>query len=102
MTKEEQIQEVYKEISTVIDPEVGFNLVEMGLIYKVEIDDNGICDVDMTLSTPSCPLHGMLTQWTQEACLRVNGVNEAKINLVFDPPWNPTMAQDHVKARLGG
>jgi metal-sulfur cluster biosynthetic enzyme len=94
--------ELFVAISTVIDPEVGFNLVEMGLIYGVKIDDNGKCDIDMTLSTPSCPLHGMLTQWTKEAGERVDGVTEAEVTLVFDPPWNPSMAQDHVKAKLGG
>ena len=93
--------DIYDALSTVIDPEVGFNLVEMGLIYGVKIDEDGSVTVDMTLSTPSCPLHEMLTNWAKDAVMKVDGVESVKINLVFDPPWNPTMASDEVKKKLG-
>jgi len=93
--------DIYTELSKVIDPEVGFNIVELGLIYDVNISDDGDVNVDMTLSTPSCPLHEMLTNWAKEAVMRVEGVKSVKINLVFDPPWNPTMASDEVKKKLG-
>ena len=94
-------QDIYDAISTVIDPEVGFNLVEMGLIYGVDIDGNKV-KITMTLSTPSCPLHEMLMNWTKEAVMKVEGVESVEAELTFDPPWNPTMAQDHVKKALGG
>jgi len=94
-------QDIYDAISTVIDPEVGFNLVEMGLIYDVEIKDEKDVIVTMTLSTPSCPLHEMLMNWTKEAVMKVEGVKSVVANLTFDPPWNPTMATDDVKKKLG-
>jgi metal-sulfur cluster biosynthetic enzyme len=94
-------QDIYDAISTVIDPEVGFNLVEMGLIYNVELKDNNHVDVTMTLSTPSCPMHEMLMNWTKEAVMKVEGVESVEAILTFDPPWNPTMATDEVKKKLG-
>jgi len=93
--------DIYDAISTVIDPEVGFNLVELGLIYDVEIKDDNTVLVTMTLSTPSCPLHEMLLNWTKEAVMKVEGVKEVEVNLTFDPPWNPTMASEEVKKKLG-
>lgn len=94
-------QDVYDAISTVIDPEVGFNLVELGLIYGVEIDEANNVLVTMTLSTPSCPLHEMLLNWTKDAVRKIEGVQEVNVNLTFDPPWNPTMASEEVKKKLG-
>ncbi len=94
-------QDIYDAISTVIDPEVGFNLVEMGLIYDVKIEANNHVVVTMTLSTPSCPLHEMLLNWVREAVMKVDGVESVKVDLTFDPPWNPNMASDEVKKKLG-
>ena len=94
-------QNIYDAISTVIDPEVGFNLVEMGLIYGVDINDDNSVLVTMTLSTPSCPLHEMLMNWTKEAVMKVEGVASVEAKLTFDPPWNPSMANDDVKKKLG-
>ncbi len=94
-------QDIYDAISTVIDPEVGFNLVEMGLIYNVDLEQNNQVVVEMTLSTPSCPMHEMLMNWTKEAVMKVEGVQSVIANLTFDPPWNPTMATDEVKKKLG-
>jgi len=93
--------DIYDAISTVIDPEVGFNLVELGLIYDVEIKDDNSVVVTMTLSTPSCPLHEMMLNWTKEAVMKVDGVKDVEVNLTFDPPWNPTMASEEVKKKLG-
>ena len=99
MVTEEQI---YDAISTVIDPEVGFNLVEMGLIYGVDIGENGNVMVTMTLSTKACPLHQMIVQWVKEACEKVEGVSACEVNVVWEPAWNITMAADNVKKALGG
>ncbi len=95
-------QDIYDAISTVIDPEVGFNLVEMGLIYGIELKADDNVQVTMTLSTPSCPLHEMMLNWTKEAVLKVDGVKTVEVNLTFDPPWTPNMANDDVKKKLGG
>ena len=95
-------EDIFKEVSTVIDPEVGFNLVEMGLIYDANCTEAGEAVVIMTLSTKACPLHQMIVQWVKEAALRVEGVNSCEVELVWEPEWNITMAEEHVKKALGG
>ncbi len=96
-------ENVFDAISTVIDPEVGFNLVEMGLIYDAVIDEES-CDVKviMTLSTQGCPLHQMITQWVREAVERIEDVGSVEVEVVWEPAWNISMADDNVKKALGG
>jgi metal-sulfur cluster biosynthetic enzyme len=92
---------VFDAISTVIDPEVGFNLVEMGLIYDAIIDDKCNVHVVMTLSTKGCPLHQMITTWVKEAVERIEDVGEVDVEVVWEPAWNISMADDNVKKALG-
>ncbi|QOP45377.1 metal-sulfur cluster assembly factor [Sulfurimonas paralvinellae] len=94
-------EEIFKAISTVIDPEVGFNLVEMGLIYDASSDDEGNVKVTMTLSTKACPLHQMILQWVKEAVEKLPDVKEVDIEVVWEPEWNISMADDNVKKALG-
>ena len=91
--------EILQAISTVIDPEVGFNLVEMGLIYDASSDDEGNVKVTMTLSTKACPLHQMILQWVKEAVEKLPNVKEVDIEVVWEPAWNITMADENVKRR---
>lgn len=93
--------ELFLAISTVIDPEVGFNLVEMGLIYDASCDDEGNAYVKMTLSTKACPMHQMIQQWVKDALKKMAGIKDVTIDLVWEPEWNITMANDHVKKALG-
>jgi metal-sulfur cluster biosynthetic enzyme len=95
-------EQVYKAISTVIDPEVGFNLVEMGLIYDAIIEESCNITVVMTLSTRGCPLHQMIKTWVQEAVEKIDGVGIVEIDIVWEPAWNISMADDNVKEALGG
>ena len=97
-------EDIYKAISTVIDPEVGFNLVEMGLIYDVDYDpQKKHVQVTMTLSTKACPLHQMILQWVEEAVLReLPEVESVDISLVWEPAWNISMASEEVKQKLSG
>ncbi|RXJ89691.1 DNA methyltransferase [Arcobacter sp. CECT 8983] len=96
-------EEIFEAISTVIDPEVGFNLVEMGLIYDAKCNEKMEVLVTMTLSTKACPLHQLIVQWVEEAVLReLPKVELVSVELVWEPVWNISMAQDHVKQRLGG
>jgi metal-sulfur cluster biosynthetic enzyme len=95
-------EKVYEAISTVIDPEVGFNLVEMGLIYDAIVDDECNVKVVMTLSTRGCPLHQMITTWVKEAVEKIDGVGEIEVEVVWEPAWNISMADDNVKEALGG
>ncbi|MEA1953431.1 MAG: metal-sulfur cluster assembly factor [Campylobacterota bacterium] len=96
-------ENVFDAISTVIDPEVGFNLVEMGLIYDAIIDEES-CDVKviMTLSTQGCPLHQMIKQWVHEAVERIEDVGAIEVEVVWEPAWNISMADDNVKQALAG
>ena len=95
-------EELFLAISTVIDPEVGFNLVEMGLIYDAKCDEEGNAEVVMTLSTKACPMHQMIQQWVKEAVEKMANIKEAKVKVVWEPVWNITMADDNVKKALGG
>lgn len=96
-------EEIFKAVSTVIDPEVGFNLVEMGLIYDASCNEKMEVTVTMTLSTKACPLHQLIVQWVEEAVLReLPKVQLASVELVWEPAWNISMAQEHVKEKLGG
>jgi len=94
-------EKIYNAISTVIDPEVGFDIVSLGLIYGVEIKDNTV-HVTMTLSTRGCPLHELIQQWTKEAVLTLEGVQDCTIEIVWEPAWNISMASERVKKELCG
>ncbi|RXK03565.1 metal-sulfur cluster assembly factor [Halarcobacter bivalviorum] len=95
-------EEIFKAVSTVIDPEVGFNLVEMGLIYDASCNEKMEVVVTMTLSTKACPLHQLIVQWVEEAVLReLPKVEIAKVDLVWEPEWNISMANENVKQQLG-
>lgn len=95
-------KEIFDEIATVIDPEVGYNLVELGLIYGADISKDGKnVIITMTLSTKGCPLHQMLVEWVKAAVLRCEGVGECEVNIVWEPVWTIDRAEPHVKAALG-
>ncbi len=96
-------EEIFKAVSTVNDPEVGFNLVEMGLIYDGICNEAGDVKVTMTLSTKACPLHQMIVQWVEEAVLReLPEAQNAEVEVVWEPEWNVTMADEHVMKALSG
>jgi len=93
-------EEIFKAVSTVNDPEVGFNLVE---IYDAFCNEKMEVTVVMTLSTKACPLHQLIVQWVEEAVLReLPKAQLAQVELVWEPAWNISMATDEVKAKLGG
>jgi FeS assembly SUF system protein len=87
-------------IKTVFDPEIPADIYELGLIYKVEItDDRGVA-IDMTLTTPNCPSAQELPIMVENAVASVAGVREAKVNVVWDPPWEPSRMTDEARAVL--
>ena len=94
-------EQVYDALRAVVDPEVGFDVVSLGLIYDVAIDEANNAKVTMTLSTQSCPLHEMMLGWVRAGAESVEGIGEVEIDLVFEPMWNIDMAEDHVKEALG-
>ena len=84
----------------VIDPEIGCNLVDLGLIYDVAITGSRV-KVTMTLTTPGCPMHESLCHGVQVALLSLDGVEDAEVELVWDPPWHPSMMTETGRAQSG-
>ncbi len=84
----------------VYDPEIPVDIYELGLIYKVDLNDDGHVDIEMTLTAPGCPVAGEMPDWVEEAARKVRGVTSAKVNLVFDPPWTPARMSDEAKLEL--
>ncbi len=93
-------EKIYDELRLIVDPEVGFDIVSLGLIYDVSVNGDK-AKVTMTLSTRSCPLHELILGWVNDAVLRVEGIKECDIDLVWEPEWNIQMASDEVKKALG-
>lgn len=92
--------EVREALKKVIDPEIGINIVDLGLVYEVKIEKD-IAHVRMTLTVPGCPLANMLTYQAEKAVREVEGIKDVKIELTWDPPWNPKMMSDEAKRKLG-
>lgn len=84
-----QKEDILKALSEVYDPEIPINIVDMGLIYNVDIDDQNNVKVDMTMTVRGCPMHAFLTRQAQDRLRKIEGVGNVKINLVWDPPWTP-------------
>ncbi len=91
---------VHHALRDVIDPELGVNLVDLGLIYSVEIQPRRV-RVLMTLTTPGCPMHDSLAHGVRLALLQLDDIDEAEVEIVWDPPWNPSMMSDNARAQLG-
>ncbi len=88
------------QFKTVYDPEIPVDIYELGLIYKVDINDDRHVDVEMTLTAPGCPVAGEMPGWVEAAARRVEGVQSVNVNLVFDPPWTPARMSDEAKLEL--
>jgi metal-sulfur cluster biosynthetic enzyme len=84
----------------VVDPEIDCNIVDLGLIYGVMIE-GGTVRVQMTLTTQGCPMHESIALGVKTALLNLEGVEEAEVEVVWDPPWNPAMMSDYGRARVG-
>lgn len=87
-------------LRTVIDPEIGINIVDLGLVYDINITDN-IIDITMTLTTPGCPMHGSITDWVKRIVeMTIPGVS-VNVNLVWEPKWTPDKMSEEAKLQLG-
>lgn len=91
---------IYEALKTVTDPEVGINIVDMGLIYGLEIEDSKV-DVYMTLTSPGCPAGPQILSQVDTAVRDLDGVEEVDVNVIWTPPWNPEMLSDEAKDELG-
>jgi FeS assembly SUF system protein len=92
--------EIVNALKTVYDPEIPADIYELGLIYKVDVDDERVVKIDMTLTTPNCPSAAELPTMVENAVASVPGVREAKVNIVWDPPWDPSRMSDEARAVL--
>ena len=93
-------EKIIKEIKKVYDPEIPVNIYELGLIYKIEIDKKNVVCVDMTLTTPNCPVADSLPKQVKEYILKFKGVSDVKLNLVWDPPWDKSKMSEAAKLEL--
>jgi FeS assembly SUF system protein len=94
-------ERVIEMLRTVYDPEIPVNIFELGLIYKVDIDDDNHVQIDMTLTSPACPVAGILPGEVETKVGSVAGVSSATVELVWDPPWNPSMMTEEAQLELG-
>jgi FeS assembly SUF system protein len=97
-----QIRErVIEQLRTVFDPEIPVNIYELGLIYEVTVDDTGQVAIRMTLTSPMCPAAEQLPPEVESKARGVAGVSDVKLDLVWDPPWNPSMMSEAARLDLG-
>ena len=87
-------------LKTVYDPEIPCDIYELGLIYKVDIEDDRSIKVDMTLTAPGCPVAGEMPGWVENAIGAVPGVGAVSVSMVFDPPWTPDRMSEEARVAL--
>ena len=93
-------EKIIKEIKKVYDPEIPVNIYELGLIYKIDIDEKKNVKVDMTLTSPNCPVAESLPKQVEECISKIKGVSKVKLDLVWDPPWDKTKMSEAAKLEL--
>ncbi|WP_417773146.1 SUF system Fe-S cluster assembly protein [Stappia sp.] len=87
-------------LKTVYDPEIPCDIYELGLIYKVDIEEDRSVKIDMTLTAPGCPVAGEMPGWVENAVNSVEGVGQVEVAMVFDPPWTPDRMSEEAKVAL--
>jgi len=91
---------IIEALKTVYDPEIPVNIYELGLIYGIEIDENNSVRINMTLTAPGCPVAGSLVAEVRARALAVEGVSEAEVDLVWDPPWSPSLMSEAARLSI--
>lgn len=100
-TKFEIEERIIAMLKTVFDPEIPVNVYDLGLIYKIEVEENGIVLIDMTLTAPNCPAADFIMEDVRQKVESVEGVHTASVNLVFEPEWDKDMMTEEAKLELG-
>jgi FeS assembly SUF system protein len=93
-------QKVIEEVKKIFDPEIPVNIYELGLIYKIEVDEKNKVTVDMTLTSPNCPVAESLPNEVKENIMKVEGVTDVNLNLVWEPPWDKDKMSEAAKLEL--
>ena len=104
MTSEEKLkleERVVEILKTVYDPEIPVDIYNLGLIYRIELHDDGTLDVDMTLTAPNCPAADFIVEDVRIKLDGITGIKEANVNLVFEPEWDKDMMSEEAKLELG-
>lgn len=100
MDKEQLEAAIVEQIKTVFDPEIPVDIYELGLIYDIGIQEGGLVNIKMTLTTPMCPVADSLPMEVQEKVHAVEGVEDVDLQVVFDPPWDKEMMSDEARLAL--
>lgn len=101
MTTYEIEEKVVAMLRTVYDPEIPVNVYELGLIYKIEVNEKNVVDIDMTLTAPNCPAADFIMEDIRQKVESIEGVTMANVNLVFEPEWNKDMMSEEARLELG-
>lgn len=94
------IPKIIAALKTVYDPEIPVDIYELGLIYRIDILDDGKVDIDMTLTAPGCPVAGEMMMWVDQALRAIDEVADVNVNLVFEPPWDMSRMSDEARVQL--
>jgi FeS assembly SUF system protein len=101
---EDEVERITRDLigvlKTVYDPEIPVDIYELGLLYKVDLDDDRNLTIDMTLTAPGCPVAGEMPGWVENAALSVEGIKDVTVNMVFDPPWGPERMSEEAQVAL--
>lgn len=92
---------VRERLKEVLDPELGISIVDLGLVYGVEVSNEGLCVITMTLTTIGCPLFGVIQKEIEDKAMEVDGIEDIKVDLTFDPPWTPEKMSEESRIKLG-
>jgi FeS assembly SUF system protein len=96
-----RIDLIIEKLKDVYDPEIPVNIYDLGLVYNVDIDEKNKVNIVMTLTAPGCPVADMLVDDTRQAALSVEGVEDAEVELTFEPPWDKSMMSEEARLELG-
>ena len=94
-------ENIVRMLKTVYDPEIPVNIYDLGLIYRIELDEKGHLDIDMTLTAPNCPAVDFIVEDVRMKTASVEGVESVEVNIVFDPPWDKDMMSEEAQLELG-
>ena len=94
-------EQVVEALHSVYDPEIPVDIYELGLIYEIDIDPEGLAKIQMTLTSPGCPVAGILPEQVREKAASVPGITRAEVELVWDPPWDPSRMSEAARLTLG-
>ena len=104
MTPEEKLkieEKIVEYLRTVVDPEIAVDIYTLGLVYKIDLADDGALNIDMTLTAPNCPMADFIMEDVHQKMASIEGVTSVNVNLVYEPEWNKDMMSDEAKLELG-